>query len=392
MNRYRVIWFDDEHASLDIIREKAFLNDIDLIGFSNAKEGIEELIQNLKDYDAAIIDGLFFQNAEQSGTPTSDKALLDVAMQIEKLSYIKKLPWFILSGQVGFTKEKNRYADGFKDNVVYDKLNNENLSKLWSDIKVESEKQIETQIRFQYSRVFDVCNEKYIGQSAAFDLLEVLKGTGQVVQIIKPELYFTSLRKILEDIFIAFGKNGIIPEVFIKPTVSLNESSKFLSGTKEKNFKLNEPVFPKIISNQVRSALAICHPAAHKSDVDKFINLVNSSYFLFSVTYQLLGMILWFKIYNDSNPKIENWEFQEEKKQTLEQSFVDLVFGTVINMNQLKGFAFFKPDSNSENVFIPPQLVTSHSLHEGMPERVEIEEYQDLKIGEIKKRVKRIEI
>lgn len=43
MSKYKVIWFDDECNTLNIIREKAFLNDIRLVGFENAKEGIEEL-------------------------------------------------------------------------------------------------------------------------------------------------------------------------------------------------------------------------------------------------------------------------------------------------------------------------------------------------------------
>ena len=62
----------------------------------------------------------------------------------------------------------------------------------------------------------------------------------------------------------------------------------------------------------------------------------------------------------------------------------------VINLNLAKGFAFFKPYSGNENVFIPPHLVTDNNLKDGMSVWVEIEEYLNNRTGETKTRVKRI--
>ena len=76
MNKYKVIWFDDEYKTLNIIREKAFVNGIELIGFDNSKEGIDELEKRIENYDAAISDGLFFKNLNLSNAnPTSKSAL-----------------------------------------------------------------------------------------------------------------------------------------------------------------------------------------------------------------------------------------------------------------------------------------------------------------------------
>lgn len=328
MNKYRVIWFDDEHASLDIIREKAYLNDIDLIGFSNAKEGIEELTLNLKDYDAAIIDGLFFLNAEQSGTPTSDKAFFDVAIQIEKLASIKKLPWFILSGQTGFTKEKNRYADGLKGNDVFDKLNDGHLERLWSEIKLESNKQVDTQIKHKYARVFKVCTDKYIGNQGANHLLTILKNEHLDNAFDSPEVYFNPLRKIMDDLFIAFNKYGLLPDVFVSPSVALNESSKFLSGQIERGCQLNGAVFPKVVSDNVRNILGVCQPASHRSEIDDFVAQVNTPYLLLSVTYQLLDVLLWFKNFIDNNNNIEaNRTLYKKVEAGIESSFTTSIIG-----------------------------------------------------------------
>jgi hypothetical protein len=305
MNNYKVIWFDDEFNELPLIKEKAMLNGITLIGYSNAKAGIDELERNIRSYDAALIDGLFFANAEQSGIPSGDKALFDVAMALERLASVKKLPWFILSGQMSFTKEKNRYADGLKDNKVYDKLNDTHLENLWKDIKIEADKQIETQIRLKYQRVFEVCTPKYIGTNANNDLLEILKSENLENAFSDPKLYFNPLRKIMDDLFIACNKYGFIPDVFVKPSVALNESSKFLSGGAEKAYQLVSPFFPKVVSDNVRSILSVCQPAAHRAEIDNFIAEVNTPYLLLSITYQLLDVLLWFKHYVDNNDNIE---------------------------------------------------------------------------------------
>ncbi len=305
MYKYKVLWFDDEHESLNIIREKAYLNDIELIGFSNAKQGIEELENNFSIYDAAIIDGLFFMSAEQSGVPSNDKALLNVAMALERISIVKKLPWFILSGQLSFTKDKNRYADGLKDNQVYDKLNETHLENLWNEIKVEANQQVETQIRLKHQRVFEVCTSKYIGENASKELLAILKSETIQNAFIESILFFNPIRKIMDDLFVAFNKFGFLPDAFVHPSVALNESSKFLSGSSEKGYKRDTPVFPKIISENVRCILSICQPASHRAEIDAFVAEINSPYLLMSTTYQLMDVLLWFKNFVDNNPDLE---------------------------------------------------------------------------------------
>jgi hypothetical protein len=304
MKKYKVIWFDDEFETLDLLREQAMLNGITLIGFSNAKDGILELEKNTFQYDAAIVDGKFFKNPEQSGDTMDDSALGDVARALDKLSDIKVLPWFILSGQISFTKEINSLARLYKDNVVYDKLNEEHLLNLWNDLKREAANQEDTQIRHKYKRVFEVCTKKYIGETANKDLLSILKKENSEKAFIDPNLYFNSLRKIMDDLFMAFNKYGVMPDVFVKPTVALNESSKFLSGSVEKGYKLDVAVFPKVVSDHVRSILAVCQPASHRSEIDIFISQVNTPYLLLSVTYQLLDVLLWFKEFIDSNTDI----------------------------------------------------------------------------------------
>ena len=96
-------------------------------------------------------------------------------------------------------------------------------------------------------------------------------------------------------------------------------------------------------------------------------------------------------MYVDSNPKTENWVKLENANEVAE-SAAELIPGTVININPQKGFAFFKPDTIGDNIFIPPHLVANHSLTEGMNVQVEVEEYTDNRTNELKNRVKRINL
>jgi hypothetical protein len=305
MKQYKVIWFDDEHESFEIRKEQARQKGIILFGYNNAEDGIAELDTNFLFYDAAIVDGKFYKSSRNTGDTVNNLALSSVARFLDRLENKKKIPWFILSGQMEFVSGINDIAIEYKNNKVYNKNFTEDYDQLWQDIINEADKQPETQIKHNYSRVFEVCTDKYIGEQGSNHLLAILKKENHENAFSDPEIYFNPLRKIMDDLFIAFNKYGFIPDVFIKPSVALNESSRFLSGSVEKGYQLNQIIFPKVISDNVRNILTVCQPASHRSEIDSFVSQVNSPYLLLSVTYQLLDVMLWFKIYIDNNNNIE---------------------------------------------------------------------------------------
>jgi cold shock CspA family protein len=254
--------------------------------------------------------------------------------------------------------------------------------------------QEDTQIRQTYKRVFDVCTEKYIGEIAGQDILDLLK----VNNDISIENHFNSIRKVLEDLFIAFSKFRLLPIEFVRPIVALNEGSRFLTGKSneglpfiEKGYNhLDSTHLPPNISYSLRSILAIVQPGSHRSNIDQYVRSIKTDYLFKSVLFQVLDVITWFKVYIDSNPKTENWMRVDSLSESIPETEKVLVKGKVININIQKGFAFLKPDTNGENVFIPPHLVANYSLKEEMHVEVEIEQYLDNRTSEIKKRVKQI--
>lgn len=311
MYNYKVIWFDDEFETLELIKENASINDIELIGFNNAKEGISELEKNIKNYDAAIIDGLFFIDNQQSGTPTSDRAFFDVAMALERLSPVKKLPWFILSGQISFTTEKNRYADGLKDNKVYDKLNNAHLESLWIDIKAEANNQFETQLKQKYCQILDVCDSKYIGDKQLDRLINIIKRIENNDVESGFEDMLTPIRKLLEALFIRLGELSIIPEKIIKNKGWLNGSSLFLSN-RHSNFTFIKEIVHPFVAENIYRLLSIIQDGSHgegelRLRVDQYFKTRNNDYLYRSVVFLLFDILIWLKEIIDQNPNaIEN--------------------------------------------------------------------------------------
>jgi hypothetical protein len=401
MIEYKVLWFDDQHETFESLKDDAKQQGIILIGFTNAEEGIAELESNLISYDAVIVDGKFYKNAGASGDAVNDSALFNVARFLDKSEGIKKIPWFIFSGQPDFLNKSNPIAAEYKANKVYNKNFDADIEKLWNDIKKEADQQLDTQIRLKYHRVFEVCVEKYIGELASHDILNLLK----VEDADNIDNHFNVIRKVVEDLFKAFNKFNLLPSEFVIPNLALNQSSIFLSGQDQyentdakykKYIHLEETHLPKLIANNLRSILAITQAGSHRSDIDLHVKTIKTPYLFKSVLFQLLDLLVWFKMYVDSNPKTENWVKNESTLLQDGVHVINLLKGKVIEKENLarKGmeFAFFKPDSSGENILIPSHLVSLHSLQDEMIIKIEIEEYIDNRSGELRKRAKRIEI
>lgn len=276
---------------------------------------------------------------------------------------------------------------------MYKKGSDEEIDRLFSDIKDAAATQEDTQIRHIYKRVFDVCTEKYIGELAGRDILSLLK----VNEETNIENHFNAIRKVVEDLFIAFYKFNLLPAEFVTQGVALNESSKFLAGKgadgtlfTEKGYQhLEETHLPKQIANYLRSILSITQPAAHRSEIDLFVKTIKTPFLFKSVLFQLLDVLAWFKMYVDSSPKTANW-VRVEVLENENMPTAELIAGKVINFSIHKGFAFFKPSGNGDNVYIPAHLVTNHSLKDGMQIQVETEQYTDSRTNQLQTRVKRV--
>lgn len=370
MKQYRVIWFDDEFRDLNIIKEKATLSDIELIGFDNAKDGLEELRRNGNRFDAAVVDGNFRLYPGGVGA-INDEAFAHIAKQL--LTMNMSLPWFILSGQLNFTSVPNKLAEVFKDGKVYDKASESDLHALWRDIKAEVDKKPETRLRNLYQDVFEACTEKYVGVDAQKPLLQILKNIEAPSSEFNDQLYFNQIRIILESVFRAANKLGLLHDKCInaRGEVNLAESSLFLAGeeTKYSGVSCSKAHLPRIMAGNVKSILFITGAASHTPsegkdnlNLSEYKKFCNTHYLLNSLTFQLMDVLVWFKQYADENRDVAQNKSYWVTIQSM-TSASDRFAGKVIRIAE-NGFGTFSPDGGGPTLSILPKLVIKYGLKE----------------------------
>ena len=368
--KYNILWFDDEHEELKGFKLQAAQHGINLFAYKSRKGGFDELERNYPFYDGVLLDAKFFENEDDVAKSEDLKQLIKAKERLQTLP--KKFKPFILTGQIQLfddTTFNSLFPDYYRKGV------SEDIKQLFDDIKKAADQQKDTQIRHEYHRVFEVCTEKYIGESAARDLLNIFHNKNEW----NTDVYLSTIRRFIQDIFEQFNKHELLPDAFVTPHVALNESSKFLTGRIEKGYKLNkESYLPKVVTDSLRFVLDITQPGAHRSQVDAHLKEMNAPYLFDGVLNQLLDIILWFKSYIDSKPIKNNW--------------VRAMEGKVINIGPNQGYAFLKPYNQGGNLYIPGDLIQKHNLSEGTKIKAEIEEYTDDQTNKLKTQAKNIEL
>jgi len=384
----KVLWVDDKYETLEGIYESAEDCGIELIGSKSAEQALLEL-EKPENYDAVVLDGLFYLNIVDQGTPTKQTAFIKVA---SKLKVLKEkgiiLPWFILSGQISFTLDENSSVEGLADldyanGKVFEK--NKEEEDLWIELKKAVEQIPLYKLKQEYRQAFEVCTEKYIGVDAQKQLLNILSNIRNPNNEFDDELYFTQIRIILEYMFRSANKFGLLHNACIKKNgnVNLTESSLFLAGkeTLHLNVRCGISHFPKLIADSVQSVLLITGAASHTTDPEiknnidllTYRKIIRTPYLLYSLTFQLMDVLVWFKEYVDLNPNIE-----DNKKSWINTEPIihngDWITGTIINITE-KGWGSFKPDSNYPTIGIPPKIMVDNSLKEN--DRVKVTTKKD---------------
>lgn len=300
MKNYKVIWFDDEHEKFQPIKDEALLADVQLIGYSNSKEGIPELKNNYKEYDAVILDGLFFKTADHRGTDIDDSAFGEVAKLLSELKAQNKiLPWFIYSGQPSFVKDKNSFVELFKDMTfangkVFDKNKDDDFAELLAEIKKAADTNPERIVKTKNPEIFSIFDEGILVDDVEIQLMSLFKKhTYENRAELKAIL--TNIRSIQESIFIKL--EGI--EVLSKLD-NFNQKIKHLSGNITKNgsgkFVATSTVYqPPEIENLQKWIYFTCGTYIHHLEQQHYAGNMISNYAVKSMFSGLLELLLWFK-------------------------------------------------------------------------------------------------
>lgn len=295
---YRVLWFDDEFATLENIVEDCLLKDIQLIGYGNAEEGLKALSKDQYRFDAVLLDGMFFKTPEQSGD-VNDSAFGEVAVALGQLK-VKGiiLPWFIYSGQKNFVKDKNKLVDLLADQSyakgkVFDKNDDEDFLELCSEIKKAADLQPLTKARHDNPELMKIFENGYLPETVEENVMNLLisplpKSNTELKAIL------TNIRSIQESCLLKLQSIDVLD-------TSLNTFKKrmnHLSGntSKASNWKPTSSVYQtKDIRNLHEWIYHTCGTYLHYLEEQHFDGYMISNYAVESLRTGLFEILVWFK-------------------------------------------------------------------------------------------------
>lgn len=357
MARYKVLWFDDEWEELEEISENALDLDIELIGVSNAIEGLRILQNDLIRYQGVILDGKFYLDSTKTGDEINDDAFGEVARFLHDIhTGGGVLPWFILSGQPTFVHEVNTSVkllgiSSYGNGKVFNKNKDEDkeLFKLLVEA-IDSTPLLRAIVKHRF--VFQACEEKYLGDQKD-RLFEIIKNL-ELQESKNSEDLFTPLRKILERMIDRLSELGVVPN-----ELSLNDLKSF-STSKHSGYVFHGDIFPPLIAHLFRSVIDVIQDACHLKDdlrykVDEFVKSSGTTYLYQSTALIILDLIVWFRSYVDDLPNPDESKKLWSKIRINIEDESDWILGEIYSIKN--GFGNFLSENGLIRKSIPPQFI-----------------------------------
>jgi hypothetical protein len=277
-----------------------------LVPFRTRKAGMQALEDNLENWQAVLLDAKMFDESENE--QASLAGLGKAKAHLDRLSVKKAIPYFISTGQPDLLDD-----DNFKAlfGNYYTKAKDD--EKLMADILQAILNAESSQIKAIYSNIFASSETLGISEyidSIILDILLPLHYTEKQSSF-KPIHHYNQLRQLVEYLFRACHKVGLIPDQCIpNGIVNLNQCSIYLAGknAEKAGVRYGEPgerVIPEYIEAIIRSVLDFGNVHSHTVELDaedtiKIENILRSSqskYLIFGLTLQLCEAITWFAKY-----------------------------------------------------------------------------------------------
>lgn len=313
---YNVIWIDDEWDT----RGKSFIqickvkHQINITPFKTRKEGIYALEQDLKSWDAIILDAKAYNNTEDDVADVD--GLYAAKERIIELRQQRYIPCFVL------TRQPDLIDDMMFEKSVgkFYRKDDEGINKLIEDLIEEVSKSTRYQVRTIYKDAVEQLGD--ISVEAGEYIIDIFEAFHSPDMSFNPKLYFNPLRQVLEYIFRAANKVGILPDDFFSSgIVNLNQCFMFLIGkdAEKVGVRYGEPgerIVPSHIQNMMGLILNLgnlnSHSKLNDSELqaaeERFVREgLNSKYLVFSMALQLCEIAFWMNKYIASHPnKDEN--------------------------------------------------------------------------------------
>ena len=321
---YNVLWVDEEEDRLGF-KELGRKYNINIQQSRSWDRGKTVLASRFETLSAVVLDGNC--TISDGGSPDPD-FLYQAVRELETIyaQHEEQLPWYVLSAdktpdfmltlrRVGMGEREKKEEEWGR--MFFQK--NVGLDELCITIKHAAARKKDNKVRTLYGDMFRTM-EQYFTPDARRTMLDILKALHfpEESRNFDPVLYYTQLRRILEHLFRAANRMGMLPDEVMGPRdkVNLANSSLYMSG-REVNIgsrivrykRPGQYIFPPVIAQIVKSILVVANKNSHTVELDTqgktviqdYYNSLRSNNFLFGYALHLCDVIIWFGQYARRN-------------------------------------------------------------------------------------------
>ena len=312
---YNVLWIDDEWDKMTTFQQECEeIHGLHLEPFRTRKAGMEAFERDIDHWDAILLDAKMFDEGENEVAKLV--GLRKAIQRLDELALKRTIPRFISTGQTDLMSDEN-FKDSFGD--FYKK--GEDDVKLINDMLEAINNSDNMQVKKIYQDVF--CSLKDLGiakytESILTDILTPMHFPADEPYF-KPVYHYNQLRLLIEYLFRACNKVGLIPDQCVfEGKLNLNQSSLYLAGKNAEVIgirygKIGERIIPDYIESIIRSVLEFGNIHSHTVElseedtqkIEKILKSAKSRFIIYGLTLQLCEAIIWFAEYIKQHNDIE---------------------------------------------------------------------------------------
>lgn len=416
---YKVLLVDDNKALGASLQPQAEQYCLDLQQ-CECWEDAKLLLSNKKgflEWDAIILDA---RCVDKKGNPADlyflQSALRDINVFCER--YNSKVPWYVLTagGKEDFEHEMEGVRRIPRDEKSWGKMlyfkhktcdeNGKNdIDYLYENIQRAAPLRTRNKIKHQYCALFEVMKSCQFEPESEEIMISVLSALHfpEENKGFDPVLYYNRLRQMVEYLFRAANKIGLLPDYFIEGgKVNLQGSSLYLDDkpfTPSKDSTIlsirygeeGERVFHKNIAGIVKNVLSVTSHHSHTIEIDKEDEEELEAYYfetrspnlLFGYALQLCEVIIWFgnyaKKHNDREANLAKCKVVKKETES-EQAREPIT-------EEYEGKVFLLEQDEKGYLHCDKCLVLRKQNHDKIGKKVKLKNVvENIKDGELKRK------
>lgn len=274
MNKYKILWIDDQYELLSELMERCeVIHGFEITKCRFAKVGMKTFESHLEEWSAVVLDAKVLM--ESLNEVPNLSGLRYCRDRINELRPRRYVPMFVFTGQPDLIS--NEMFENMVDKY-YSKGDDDD--QLIEDIIAAANKQEETQIIHEHQTVFNTWPE------SNHDLLRILK-------VLRHEEWqnnsvLNDIRKIMNDVMTRLYERGFC--TIEHDGSNLAECSRMIGQ------RYMEEIIPIYIQRAIHTCVEVTNPGSHRSKTDNDVAKGNAPYLIRSLIYNMLDILYWCRL------------------------------------------------------------------------------------------------